>query len=300
MKQVKRIMVTLIVFVTGFSAFTQQSLQDKYHKYFFEEFRRPHLKNFQAHSGGKGHDFLWKSGVRLPTERKTKILLFKIDPEGAPGAGRGPEISSKYFTHFGTYAARLKIPDVKNIQPDVGAVVGYFTYHVDSVPGLSEIDFEWLISDPEIIYIGTWTGPHGDLRRIGRAINLAQGKIYNTSYRERRSGLSRPLTGIQSQPDSIYPIEGYNASSQFNTYGFDWYPDRIRWWMIHPVTADTVVLWDYRGSQEGIPQNRTRYRMNFWHTNSWPVETNPKSIEKPIYPFETEIDWMLYKPLSIP
>lgn len=298
MKQVKQIMVTVIVFVTGFSAFTQQSQTDKYHKYFYEDFRRPHLKNFQAYKAGRGSDFLLKSGVRLPTDRKTKILLLKIDPEGAPGAGRGPEIISKYFTHFGTYAARLKIPDVKIIQPDAGAVVGYFTYHVDSGPGLSEIDFEWLIADPEIIYIGTWTGQRGDLRRIGRTINVAKGIIYNTSYRERRSGLERPLTGVQSQPDSIPPIEGYNASSQFNTYGFDWYPDRIRWWMIHPVTADTVVLWDYSGSQEGIPQNRTHYRMNFWHTDSWPVETNPNSIEKPLYPYETEIDWMSYKPVK--
>jgi hypothetical protein len=298
MKQVKRIMVTVIIFVTGFSAFTQQSQPDKYHKSFFEDFMRPVLKNFQARKGGKGADFLWKSGMHLPTERKTKILIFKIDPEGKPGAGRGPEISSKYFTHFGTYAARLRIPDIKNIQPDVGAVVGYFTYHVDSVPGLSEIDFEWLIADPEIIYIGTWTGQRGDLRRIGRTINMAKGIIYNTSYKERRSGLIRQLTGVQNQPDSIPAIEGYNASSQFNTYGFDWYPDRIRWWMIHPVTADTIVLWDYRGSQEGIPQNRTHYRMNFWHTNSWPGETNPNSIEKPLYPYETEIDWMSYKPLK--
>jgi len=301
MNQVKRIMVTLILFVTGLSAFPQQSQTDKFHKYFIEDFRKPGLKNFKAYNGVRGADSLLRSGVRLPTERKTKILLLKIDPEGAPGAGRGPEISSKYFTHFGTYAARLKIPDVKNIQPDAGAVVGYFTYHVDSVQGLSEIDFEWLIADPGIIYIGTWTGQRGDLRRIGRTIDLDKGIIYNTSYRERLSGLSRPLTGIQSQPDSIPPVEGFNASSQFNTYGFDWYPDRIRWWMIRPVAADTVVLWDYRGSQEGIPQNRTHYMMNFWHTNNWPVGTNPNSIEKPLYPYETEIDWMSYKPfLYIP
>lgn len=298
MKQFKRLIVIVIVFLNGVSAFPQQSQKNKYHKYFFEDFSRPHLKNFIAYKGGKGADFLWKSGERLPTERKTKILLFKINPEGEPGAGRGPEIISKYFTHFGTYATRLKIPDVKKIQPDVGAVVGYFTYHMDSVQGLSEIDFEWLIANPGIIYIGTWTGQRGDLRRIGRTIDVANGLIYNTSYRERQSGLSRPLTGVQSQPDSIPPIEGFNATSQFNIYGFDWYPDRIRWWMIQPVTADTVVLWDYRGSQEGIPQNRTHYRMNFWHTNNWPVETNPNSIEKPLYPYETEIDWMSYKPIK--
>jgi hypothetical protein len=296
--EIKRLIVIVIVFLNGVSAFPQQSQTNKYHKYFFEDFSRPHLKNFKAYNGGKGGDYLLKSGVRLPTERKTKILLIKIDPGGEPGAGRGPEISSKYFTHFGTYAARLKIPDIKKIQPDVGAVVGYFTYHMDSVQGLSEIDFEWLLADPGIIYIGTWTGQHGDLRRIGRTIDIANGLIYNTSYREPRSGLSRQLTGVLSQPDSIPPIKGYNAASQFNIYGFDWYPDRIRWWMIQPVTADTVVLWDYRGSQEGIPQNRTHYRMNFWHTNNWPVETNPNSIEKPLYPYETEIDWMSYKPLK--
>ena len=64
------------------------------------------------------------------------------------------------------YATRLRIPDIRNIQPNAGAVVGYFTYHVDSVPGLSEIDFEWLIADPEIIYIGTWTGHKGDLKIV--------------------------------------------------------------------------------------------------------------------------------------
>jgi hypothetical protein len=73
---------------------------------------------------------------------------------------------------------------------------------MDNDPGLSEIDWEWLIADPEIIYIGTWTGPRGK-------------------------------------------------------------PERIRWWMIHPQTADTIVLWDYHGSQLGIPQNHTQYRLNF-------------------------------------
>jgi len=290
----KRIYLIAGIIVACTSAIAQQ---DEYHNSFFEDFSSSASRFFQSGSTGKGADFTCKFGIDSPTEPKTKILSFKIDPCEEAGAGKGPEIISNNFTHFGTYAARLKIPDVRNIQPNVGAVVGYFTYHMDSVPGLSEIDFEWLLADPEIIYIGTWTGPGGNLKRIGRTINLAKGIIYNTIYRENLSGNRRPLTGIQNQPEIIPSIEGYDASSQFYTYGFDWHPDRIRWWMIHPKTADTIVLWDYR-SQEGIPLNHTQYRLNFWHTNNWPVESNPNSIEKPLHPYEVEVDWMSYDPIK--
>jgi hypothetical protein len=295
MKNMKYIFILAIVFI-AFSC--TNAKQDQYHKSFFEDFNNSSSEYFKYNSAGKGADFTYKFGVESPTEPKTKILSFKIDPEEVAGAGKGPEIISNLYTHFGTYAARLRIPDVKDIQPNVGAVVGYFTYHMDSIPGLSEIDFEWLLADPEIIYIGTWTGPGGNLKRIGRTVNMAKGIIYNTIYRESLGDFRRPLTGIQNQPETIPAIEGYNASSKFYTYGFDWHSDCIRWWMIHPVTADTVVLWDYKGSLEGIPQNHSQYRLNFWHTNNWPVETNPNSIEKPLRPYELEIDWMSYDPFN--
>ncbi len=265
--------------------------------FFLETFDNDTSAFFRYGSTGNKSDFKWKMGLNSSTEPGTSILSFKIDPEDAAGAGRGPEIISKDFTHFGSYATRLKVPDVKEIQPNVGAVVGYFTYHVDSVAGLSEIDFEWLIADPEVIYVGTWTGEPGKLQRIGRTINLAKGIVYSTTSRVGHDGARTPLTGLQNQPETIPAIEGYDASSQFYTYGFDWHPDRLRWWMIHPISADTVVLWDYQGSQLGIPQNRSRYRLNFWHTNEWAVETNPESIEKPRQPYELEIDWMYYKPI---
>lgn len=295
MKQMKKLFAIAVFLIAGLSACTQK---ERYHDSFFEDFRSSSSGVFKHNTFGNEDDLRYAYGADSPTEPGTKILSFKIDPDGPAGAGRGPEIISNKYTHFGTYAARIRVPDVKDIQPNVGTVVGYFTYHMDSVPGLSEIDWEWLIADPEIIYVGTWTGPGGDLRRIGRTINMAKGIIYNTSYRENLSGIRRPLTGLQSLPDTLPAIEGYDASSQFYTYGFDWYPDRIRWWMIHPVTADTVVLWDYKGSLEGIPQNHSLYRLNFWHTNNWPVETNPNSIEKPLHPYELEIDWMSYDPLK--
>lgn len=264
------------------------------HKSFREDFDGDSPEHFSYASTGNRADFTRTFGVSSSTEPGTSVLSFKIDPSDPPGAGRGPEIISNEFTHFGTYSVRLRVPDARSEQPNVGAVVGYFTYNMDDVLGLSEIDFEWLIADPSVIYVGTWTGPHDALKRIGRTINLAEGTIYETTYREGHQGTRYPLTGLQNQPETIEAIDDYDASSQFHTYGFDWHADHLRWWMLHPVTSDTVVLWNYRGSQAGIPQNESLYRLNFWHTNEWSVVTNPNSTEKPLKPYELEVDWMKY------
>ena len=265
---------------------------------FREDFNGSSLENFRYGSTGNPADFKWKSGVTTVSEPETKVLSLKLDPDEAAGAGKGPEIISKEFTHFGTYSARLKIPDVRQVQPNTGAVVGYFTYYVDSLPGLSEIDFEWLLADPEIIYVGTWTGQKDSLVRVGRTINLAKGDIFYTIHKVRHDGQPAPLTGLQNQPETIPALPGYDASARFYTYGFDWFPDRLRWWLLHPTTGAKIVLWDYQGSPLGIPQNPSRYRMNFWHTNNWSVETNPNSTEKPRERYELEVDWMSYEPLK--
>lgn len=265
-----------------------------FHEAFREDFSSRKPENFHYGSTGTQAGFKWKSGKKSKTEPGSNVLSFKLDPNENAGPGKGPEIISDKFTHFGSYSTRLKVPSAKE-QPNVGAVVGYFTYHNDAELGLSEIDFEWLLADPQVIYVGTWTGKSGELKRVGRTINLAKGIIYTTEYREDHVEKREKLSGLQNLPEEIKPIEGFDASAQFHTYGFDWRSDRIRWWMLHPTTADTVVLWDYQG-ERGIPQHPSRYRMNFWHTDNWAVETNPKSLEKPEKRFELEVDWMEYRP----
>lgn len=292
------IMKQILFIISFFTSLTGYAQQENLAHAFTENFNDSVLQNFRYGSAGNKAAFKWQPGVTSKTEPDSKVLLFKIDPADSAGAGRGPEIISNDFTYYGTYAARLKVPDVRNVQPNTGAVVGYFTYYMDSVYGLSEIDFEWLVADPSIIYIGTWTGYNGELKRIGRTINLAKGIIYNTIYKEGYNGKPDSLTGAQNQPETIEAINNYDASSGFYTYGFDWHPDRLTWWMVHPVTGKKIVLWDYSGSQRGIPQHATYYRVNFWHTNNWGVETNANAIEKPLYPYELEVDWMKYTPFD--
>lgn len=281
----------MLLIITGF----MPSSDEASHSSFREDFSRKRLKFFKYGSTGIHEESKHTLGAKSHSDPDLKVLSFKINPADKAGPGKGPEIISKKFTHFGSYATRLKVPNVREKQPNVGAVVGYFTYHEDHKLGLSEIDFEWLVADPRIIYVGTWTGQPGNLRRVGRIINLAEGKILETISKVNYDGKPTPLTGAQNIPESIIAIPDYDASSGFYTYGFDWESDRIRWWMLHPETADTLVLWDYQGSQLGIPQHASKYRMNFWHTDNWAVEGNPKSLEKPEFPFELEVDWMEYK-----
>ena len=99
---------------------------------------------------------------------------------------------------------------------------------------------------------------------------------------------------MQASAEAIAAMPGYDASSKFYTYGFDWHADRITWWIMDDISNKKIILWDYQGSMVGIPQNATYYRMNYWHTNAWSVQTNPLSLEKPLKPYELEVDWMSY------
>lgn len=258
----------------------------------------------QYFSGGSAPRLFF--GVPSLTEKGTTVMLERIQPTDPAGAGKGPEISSTKRTHFGTYSARLRVPDVKKAQPNVGAVVGYFTYRFTQGFGLSEIDFEWLIADPTLIYIGTWTSaPNnvGNLQRVGRTINLAKGQILYTNYRSYHDGNKNHNFASDDDaalsPRTIPAISGYDASKQFYVYGFDWFPDRLTWWIEHPETGEKVILWDYQGTTpnfSGIPQPPTTYLMNLWHTNDWSVDTNPQSKQAPKYPYCLEVDWMKYEP----
>ena len=300
---------TLLLFLVSNSDLTAQEKKSapspKFHKEFVEHFSKPTSKFFNQNNGSrrKSTQMRYVPATSSFCEKDTKVMMMRIDPTDPAGAGRGPEICSKNYTSYGSYSARIRIPEAKAVQPNVGAVVGYFTYNMEREKGLSEIDWEWLIADPEIVYIGTWTGKSNNLQRIGRIINLAEGKIYECVYHSKADGgKHHKLTGRQNQPETVPAIKGYNAAKRFYTYGFDWYPDRLVWWILHPETEERIVLWDYQGSTpdfSGIPDNKTRYLLNFWHTNNWPVHTNPKSIEKPKYPYEVEIDWMSYEPFDI-
>lgn len=302
MKKPILLLSVIALSLASFVASAQTDTDSRFMRPFTEEFDTSSPQFFST--GGSALRYL--CGVPSFTEKGTDVMLMRISPSDPAGAGRGPEIATHKSTHFGTYSARIRVPDVKKVQPNVGAVVGYFTYRYSQGYGLSEIDFEWLIADPRLIYIGTWTSDPNNvnnLQRVGRTINLATGQILYTNYRSYHDGNRNhnfdPGDDAALSPRSLAPIEGYDASKSFYVYGFDWYPNRLTWWIEHPETQEKIILWDYQGSTpnfSGIPQPPTTYLLNYWHTNDWSVDTNPRSTEAPKYPYSLEIDWMKYEP----
>ena len=98
----------LLLFFLLFFNLVAYSQDAKLSHGFIENFNDSVLQNFRYGSTGVKDAFKWQSGITSKTEPGTKVLLFKIDPMGSAGAGRGPEIISNNCTSFGTYSARLK------------------------------------------------------------------------------------------------------------------------------------------------------------------------------------------------
>lgn len=281
---------------------------------FFENFDGTQPVYFSYGSGGNQKDFTHVSGFESPDEMGTSVLKLELDPDDGAGAWTGPNYTSHQTCHFGRYVARIKTASARGSeQPLAGAVVGFYTYYNDQyddsgekdlnqngIADNSEIDFEWLIADPRLIYMTAYTdyddenGP----RKVNRIVNLATGEILSTTYATSwDDGVA--LTGEENMPETIPALTGYDASSRFYTYGFDWASDHIRWWIVNPENEqDTVTLWNYRGPKERITQRPASLMLNFWHTNDWPVETVPGSVESPKISFQTQFDWVRFIPES--
>lgn len=266
------------------------------------------LENFNYGSGGNKAEWA--------TKIEGKILKMAMDPADKPTPWQGQNYSAKSINHFGRYSARIKIPSVET-QPNVGGVVGFYTYYNDlynnELPkdenenGLSdnsEIDFEWLIANPQVIYLTAWTDHEeesGEFRNVSRIINLATGKIYTTNYSELLGGSGTKLSGDENQPSNIAAIPDFDASKNFYTYGFDWKSDCIRWWIINPEnSSDTITLWNYKGPKERITQKQAYLSFNIWHTNDWSAQDKPKSTEAPTDTFWAEFDWIKYEKFDYP
>ncbi|MCL2844157.1 MAG: hypothetical protein FWE23_01705 [Chitinivibrionia bacterium] len=311
----KQKIVFLVVFAVAAQIFAQSFMGS-----FTENFNNAGLPtNFQFDMSAASNRNVWENGVFSETEPQTRVMRLDMHPDNAAGAWQGPNFNTPRLTLFGRYSTRVRIPCVQD-QPNVGGVVGFFTYYSDewssgqapdwNQNGLfdnSEIDIEWLVAHPQLVYLTAWTDFQDgeNFRKIGRIVNMATGEILSTTFGTSFASAGIPLTGVENYPETIRAIPNFDASQNFYTYGFDWKTDNIRWWMLNPADeSDTIVMWDYREphgrtlQDSRITQKPASFMFNFWHTNDWAAEGKPNSTEAPSRTFSAEFDWIKYETLN--
>ena len=88
---------------------------------FKEDFSGEPGNGLTLDAGGK--DFRCFPGFPSLTESGSTILMLRLD--AAKDAGDGIKLTSTDYVHFGSYSARVRLPDVKSVQPGLGASVEF-------------------------------------------------------------------------------------------------------------------------------------------------------------------------------
>ena len=207
--------------------------------------------------------------------RAAELVLYQYV---APGPDWGPHLTSgpneTYGYQYGRFEARIKTADCST-DPNAGVVSAFFTFFnngtdadADTLPDNSEIDFEWLCAEPNVMYLTMYTDylDEYNLRKVTRSIDLATGEIRETCYEVATGTCSQQLTGVEASPSSITPIPSYDSSQAFDDYGISWDETGVQWWIIDPADGFNITLWDYRGPSSRIITRPAHFMLNLWHT----------------------------------
>lgn len=259
---------------------------------------------FSAKANG-GEDFRYYSAHPSLSTTNTKVMMMRIDPADAEGMGKGPEVITKDYTFYGSYAARLRVPDIRKAQKNIGAAAGLYVYDTDEKYGRSEIGIELRIADPTKVYLYATTGKDGEPNTISRTVDLAAGTVTDCSYIT-KGGTPTALADTQNKPATITAVKDFDASKKLYIYGFDWSPDKITWWFRENENVEKITIWEYDGKDlfpdsyapAGIPVLPAHNATSFWHTTTRLPEGMASAKEAPKYMFEMEIDWMSYTPFQ--
>ncbi|GAB3243982.1 glycoside hydrolase family 16 protein [Kineosporia babensis] len=219
-----------------------------------------------------------ETATRVPgtADGKALKLTLPANPEAGPMGGVGFESTKAY--RFGTFGSRMKTADCSDQPGTPGVISAAFTYsrdHADTngngLPDNNEIDFEFLCSQPELVWMTIWTD-YDELtdtpRAITRVVNVRTGQVLKNCYIKSWVSDCEALLPGENLPVKTTPVPGFNAAKQFRTYKFDWSTNRITFYTVDDRNRK-VVLWDYRGPKDRIPQSPSLFMQNVWHSANW-------------------------------
>ncbi|MDB1086424.1 glycoside hydrolase family 16 protein [Streptomyces sp. ACA25] len=263
----------------------------------------------------------WQQDWRIPHHPERVAAPVPL-PEGAGNSGvrltlpagaeatpdGGAEIGTGEPTGKGWYGARMKTADCTG-QPDAGVKTGLFTYYKDredrnntGIEDNSEIDIEFLCSEPHVIHLTLYTdyqppsAPGGEkLRKVNRSIDLRTGRIirsacYKESFEQPQCG--RSFDG-EHHPSSLPAIEGFDSSQEYWDYAFHWHDTGVNFYLYDKTRDNWLQLWDYRGPQDRVPSLAGTFRHNVWWNEAWKDEQGGGG-EQPRIDTEVSVDYSFW------
>ncbi|CAE7378508.1 licB, partial [Symbiodinium sp. CCMP2456] len=166
--------------------------------------------------------------------------------------------SRRNIFRYGRYEVRMKAPDVQPGNPDVDGnfVATMFIFRDAKFRHWREIDIEV-----------TGDSPNSVTTNVLRADNTEFWRPQIASVRE---------TNVQG-----------NARAEFHTYGFEWLPDRITWYI------DGVPVRSHYGGNPPIPDKSAKVMMNLWIFGP-KANFGGRQIDNNRYPMTSEYDWFRF------
>ncbi|CAE7733168.1 licB [Symbiodinium sp. CCMP2592] len=166
--------------------------------------------------------------------------------------------SRRNIFRYGRYEVRMKAPDVQPGNPDVDGnfVATMFVFRDAKFRHWREIDIEV-----------TGDSPNSVTTNVLRADNTEFWRPQIASVR---------TTSVSG-----------NARAEFHTYGFEWLPDRITWYI------DGVPVRSHYGGKPPIPDKSAKVMMNLWIFGP-KANFGGRQIYNNRYPMTSEYDWFRF------
>ncbi|CAK9002436.1 3-1 [Durusdinium trenchii] len=199
---------------------------------------------------------------------------------------------------YGRYEVRMKAPDVQPGNPDVNGnfVATMFVFRDAKFHHWREIDIEvtgdrknsvtWDISSDELNDLGSlgmnqsiflkqspWISETNTCNRVQVTTNVLSAD--NTEWWSPRIAASREA------------YVGGNAREDFHTYGFEWLPNKVTWFI------DGKVVRTHYGGHPPIPDKSAKIMMNLWIFGP-KANFGGKEIHNNRYPMTSEYDWFRF------
>ena len=197
---------------------------------FTEEFSTRETETFSFRSVAPEKDFRYYPGFPSLSEKNKTILLLRPNPADKAGEENGAVISSRDYVFYGSYSARIRIPDVGSVQPKVDLRADFSLRDDDPVFGFDEMTLEFRIADRKQLY-----------SRVTR----------------------KDPGGAPSAQESVLTpsVSSFNAASKFYIYGMAWTKDKVSWW-IQTSSSGKSILYE---RTENIPSEPLKLEFRLYH-----------------------------------